>query len=62
MPSWLFQNLIRVWWICRFLCCKERVLGGGSSVNGMIYMRGQARDFDDWEGEHGCRGRAYRDV
>ena len=25
-------------------------------------MRGQARDFDDWEGEHGCRGRAYRDV
>lgn len=28
----------------------------------MIYMRGQARDFDDWEGEHGCRGRAYRDV
>ncbi len=39
-----------------------RVLGGGSSVNGMIYMRGQAQDYDDWEGLHGCTGWGYRDV
>ena len=39
-----------------------RVLGGGSSVNGMIYMRGQARDYDDWAHEHGCTGWAYADV
>lgn len=39
-----------------------RVLGGGSSVNGMIYMRGQARDYDDWEAEYGCSGWSYRDV
>lgn len=39
-----------------------RVLGGGSSVNGMLYMRGQARDYDEWETEHGCTGWAYRDV
>ena len=38
------------------------VLGGGSSVNGMIYMRGQARDYDDWAYEHGCTGWNYADV
>lgn len=39
-----------------------RVLGGGSSVNGMIYMRGQAQDYDDWQTEHGCTGWGYKDV
>lgn len=39
-----------------------RVLGGGSSVNGMLYMRGQSRDYDDWELEHGCKGWSYADV
>ncbi len=38
------------------------VLGGGSSVNGMIYMRGQKRDYDDWANVHGCHGWAYSDV
>ncbi|MEX0284270.1 MAG: GMC family oxidoreductase [Paracoccaceae bacterium] len=39
-----------------------RVVGGGSSVNGMIYMRGQAQDYDDWEQVFGCTGWSYADV
>ena len=39
-----------------------KVLGGGSSVNGMIYMRGQARDYDDWVELHGCTGWGHSDV
>ena len=31
-----------------FVVPQARVLGGGTSVNGMIYMRGQAHDYDDW--------------
>ncbi|MFS7191366.1 GMC family oxidoreductase [Serratia proteamaculans] len=39
-----------------------RVLGGGSSVNGQLYVRGHAQDYDDWETEYGCTGWGYRDV
>ena len=45
-----------------FAVPQGRVLGGGSSVNAMIYMRGQARDYDDWAHVHGCAGWTYADV
>ena len=38
-----------------------RTLGGGSSVNGMIYNRGQPTDFDSWA-QRGNRGWGYADV
>lgn len=37
------------------LWLKGRTLGGSSSVNGMIYVRGQPRDYDEWAAE-GCDG------
>ena len=40
---------------------RGRVVGGSSSINGLIFIRGQSRDFDDWE-EMGATGWAYRDV
>ncbi len=38
-----------------------RLLGGGSSVNGMVYIRGQAQDYDDWAAA-GCDGWNWKDV
>jgi choline dehydrogenase len=40
---------------------RGRVLGGCSSINGMIYMRGQARDYDLWR-QAGNTGWAWDDV
>ena len=38
-----------------------RVLGGTSSINGMVYMRGHPLDYDEWA-EAGNAGWSYRDV
>ncbi|WP_370287293.1 choline dehydrogenase [Pseudooceanicola nanhaiensis] len=40
---------------------RGKVIGGSSSINGMVYVRGHARDFDTWD-EMGARGWAYADV
>ncbi|EKF40947.1 GMC family oxidoreductase [Nitratireductor indicus] len=40
---------------------RGKVLGGCSSINGMIYMRGQARDYDQWR-QMGCAGWGWDDV
>jgi choline dehydrogenase len=38
-----------------------RVLGGGSSVNAMVWTRGTARDYDAWD-RHGATGWSFKDV
>ena len=40
---------------------RGKVLGGCSSINGMIYMRGQAADYDGWR-QMGCPGWGWDDV
>ena len=40
---------------------RGKVLGGSSSINGMVYVRGHARDFDHWAAS-GAEGWAYADV
>ncbi|KMW56241.1 Choline dehydrogenase [Candidatus Rhodobacter oscarellae] len=45
----------------RLVCPRGKVIGGSSSINGMVYVRGHARDFDTWA-EMGADGWAYADV
>jgi choline dehydrogenase len=40
---------------------KGKVLGGSSSINGLLYIRGQAADYDGWR-QMGCEGWSYQDV
>jgi len=40
---------------------RGKVLGGSSSINGLVYIRGNPLDFDRWEAE-GARGWSYADV
>ncbi|PTP68610.1 choline dehydrogenase [Vibrio splendidus] len=40
-------------------CPRGKVLGGSSSINGMVYVRGHACDFDQWE-EEGAAGWNYQ--
>jgi choline dehydrogenase len=40
---------------------RGKVLGGSSSINGLVYVRGNPLDFERWASE-GARGWAYRDV
>ena len=40
---------------------RGKVVGGSSSINGMVYVRGHAKDFDTWE-EMGATGWGFRHV
>ena len=39
-----------------------RGLGGGSAINGMVYIRGTPYDYDGWAKERGCTGWSWSDV
>ena len=40
---------------------RSKVLGGSSSINGMVHIRGHALDYDGWV-EKGCPGWSYAEV
>ena len=41
---------------------RGKVLGGSSSINAMVYIRGSRHDYQTWRDEHGCRGWGYSDL
>jgi choline dehydrogenase len=45
----------------RIPCPRGRTLGGSSSINGMLYVRGQPLDYDTW-GQLGNRGWSYSQI
>ncbi len=45
----------------RIACPRGKVLGGSSSINGLVYARGHPLDFDRWE-EEGAKGWGYGSV
>ena len=45
----------------RLFLPRGRLLGGSSSINGMVYMRGHSRDYDRWA-QMGCRGWSHEEV
>jgi len=41
---------------------RGRMLGGSSSMNAMIYIRGNRQDYNTWRDEYGCSGWGYDDL
>lgn len=41
---------------------RGKTLGGSSALNGMIYVRGNASDYDEWAEKYGCEGWDYQSV
>ena len=62
MYDWGFQSAPEPYLDGRRLATpRGKVVGGSSSINGMVYVRGHARDYDHWA-QSGARGWSYADV
>lgn len=60
--TWQFKTEPTEWTAGRGIPTTQgRTLGGSSSINGMVYNRGQAADFDNWA-QRGNQGWGYRDI
>jgi len=74
MPAMCLDNLNSTWYNWKYQGAPEpglggrsikhdrgKTIGGSSSINGMVYIRGHPLDFDGWR-QSGCKGWGYADV
>ena len=60
--NWLYETAPGSEWVKRSIGQpRGKVLGGTSSINGMVYIRGQAEDYNHWR-QLGNAGWSYEDV
>ncbi len=60
--NWEFESEPEPWMDNRRMHCpRGKVLGGSSSINGMVYVRGHGCDFDEWE-EQGAEDWGYKNC
>ncbi|WP_419901729.1 choline dehydrogenase [Kiloniella sp.] len=60
--NWEFESEPEPWMNDRRMHCpRGKVLGGSSSINGMVYVRGHGCDFEEWE-EKGALGWGYKNC
>ena len=60
--NWMYQTKSDDGWVQRSIVApRGKVLGGSSSINGMIYIRGQKQDYDVWR-QLGNKGWSYDDI
>lgn len=45
-----------------YIWMRGKLLGGSSSVNGMLYFHGQPEDYDHWVDDHGCSGWGWDEM
>jgi len=58
--AWLYESEPEPWLNHRRIHCpRGRVIGGSSSINGMVYVRGHALDYDGWTARGGMQDWSY---
>ncbi len=61
--NWAYSTLPEPYLNDRVMYCpRGKVLGGSSSINGMIFVRGNPQDFNRWSDIYGAKGCSYSDV
>jgi choline dehydrogenase len=60
--DWAYRTVVQERTGSRIAIPRGRMLGGSSSLNAMIYIRGNPADYDGWETQHGAAGWGFHDV
>jgi choline dehydrogenase len=60
--DWAYRTVRQAGSGTRVAVPRGRMLGGSSSLNAMVYIRGNRADYDGWQANYGATGWSYADV